>query len=142
MILKESPSVNVKKTENLDAKTNPWGITILSIEITDILIPSELEDAMSRMAQAERESQSRVILGNAEVDVAEKFEEAAKRYKDNPTALHLRAMNMVYDGLKKGGSIMVLPSSALDSMSLGTVMGVAALGKTQSKETQDADEGD
>ncbi|MBA7715536.1 hypothetical protein ES703_124585 [subsurface metagenome] len=113
----------------LDAKTNPWGITILSIEITDILIPTELEDAMSRRAQAERESQSRVILGEAEVKVAEKFEEAARRYQDNPTALHLRAMNMIYDGLKKNNSIMILPSSALESMSLGTVMGAAALAK-------------
>lgn len=141
-LLSERDRIGKEIQENLDAKTNPWGITILSIEITDILIPSELEDAMSRRAQAERESQSRVILGNAEVEVAEKFEQAAIRYKDNPTALHLRAMNMVYDGLKKGGSIMLLPSSALESMSLGTVMGAAALEKTQSKENQSADRGD
>ena len=115
----------------LDLKTNPWGITILSIEITDIIIPGELEDSMSKRAQAERESQSRLILGNAEVKVAEKFEEAARRYTDNPTALHLRAMNMVCDGLKRNGSLMILPSSALDSMSLGAVLGATALGKSQ-----------
>ena len=84
---------------------------------------------MSRQAQAERERRSRVILGTAEVEVAEKFEKAAEKYRDNPTALHLRAMNMVYEGIRKNGSIMLLPSSALESMSLGTVMGAAALDK-------------
>jgi hypothetical protein len=113
----------------LDAKTNPWGITILSIEFTDIIIPQKLEDAMSKQAQAERERQSRIILGTAEVEIAEKFREASKKYADNPTALQLRAMNMVYEGIRSKGSMMILPSSALDSMNLGTVMGTAAFGK-------------
>ncbi|MBN2735599.1 MAG: slipin family protein [Spirochaetales bacterium] len=113
----------------LDAKTSPWGITILSIEITDIIIPKELEDAMSRRAQAERERQSRVILGTAELEVADKFQQAAEKYKDNPTALHLRAMNMIYEGIRKKGTIMLLPSSALDSMSLGANLGALNLAK-------------
>jgi regulator of protease activity HflC (stomatin/prohibitin superfamily) len=114
----------------LDAKTNPWGITILSIDISDIIIPKELEDAMSKQAQAERERQSRVILGTAEVEISEKFEEASRRYRDNPTALHLRAMNMIYEGLRKHGSLVLLPSTALESMSLGTTLGAVALEKT------------
>jgi regulator of protease activity HflC (stomatin/prohibitin superfamily) len=128
-LLSDRERIGKEIQEILDTKTNPWGISILSVEITDIIIPRELEDAMSRRAQAERERQSRVILGAAEVEVAEKFEQAAKRYRDNPTALHLRAMNMVYEGIKKHGSIMLLPSTALESMSLGTVMGALALGK-------------
>jgi regulator of protease activity HflC (stomatin/prohibitin superfamily) len=125
----------------LDAKTNPWGITILSIEMTDIIIPKNLEDALSKRAQAERERQSRVILGDAEIAVADKFREAAKRYETNPTALHLRAMNMIYEGLKKQGSIMLIPSQALDSMSLGASIGAFALGKSdellkQSRKTE------
>lgn len=116
----------------LDEKTNSWGISIMSVEITDIVIPENLEDAMSKVAQAEREKESRVILGSAEVEIAEKFEKAAEHYKNNPTALHLRAMNMAYEGLRqKTGSIMVLPSSALDSMNIGTTMGMAAWDKTE-----------
>lgn len=134
-LLAEREHIGKEIQEVLDAKTNSWGITILSIEITDIIIPRELEDAMSRRAQAERERQSRVILGIAEVEVAEKFEQASKRYKDNPTALHLRAMNMIYEGLKKHGSIMLLPSTALESMSLGTTLGALALGKEKIVET-------
>ncbi len=119
----------------LDEKTNSWGITILSVEITDIVIPENLEDAMSKVAQAEREKESRVILGSAEVEIAAKFEKAAEHYKDNPTALHLRAMNMAYEGLRqKSGSLMVLPSSALDSMNIGSTMGMAALDRTEKME--------
>jgi regulator of protease activity HflC (stomatin/prohibitin superfamily) len=114
----------------LDAKTNPWGITILSVEFTDIILPQGLEDAMSRVAQAEREKQARVILGEAEVEIAGKFEEASLRYRDNPTALNLRAMNMVYEGLRQKGAMILVPSSALESMNLGTVMGSVALQKT------------
>lgn len=106
----------------LDRKTNPWGITILSIEIKDIIIPKELEDAMSKKAQAERERQSRVILSTAEVEISEKFAEASKQYKDNPTALHLRAMNMIYEGIKKHGTIVLVPSSGLSTMSLGGIL--------------------
>jgi SPFH domain / Band 7 family len=116
----------------LDEKTNSWGISILSVEITDIVIPETLEDAMSKVAQAEREKESRVILGSAEVEIAAKFEEAAEHYKDNPTALHLRAMNMAYEGLRqKTGTLMVLPSSAMDSMNIGSAMGMAALDRTK-----------
>ncbi len=117
----------------LDAKTNPWGITIQSVEFTEIIIPIALEDAMSKKAQAEREKQSRVILGAAEVEIAEKFEKAAEKYRNNPTALQLRAMNMVYEGIRQKGSMMLLPSSALDSMNLGAVMGTIALNKTDKK---------
>jgi len=115
----------------LDAKTNPWGITILSVEFTDIILPQALEDAMSRVAQAEREKQARVILGAAEVEIAGKFEEASRLYRDNPTALNLRAMNMVYEGMRQKGAMMLVPSSALEGMNLGALMGAAALGAAQ-----------
>jgi regulator of protease activity HflC (stomatin/prohibitin superfamily) len=115
----------------LDAKTNPWGITILSVEFTDIILPQGLEDAMSRVAQAEREKQARVILGAAEVEVADKFEEASRRYRENPTALNLRAMNMVYESMRQKGALMLVPSSALEGMNLGALMGTAALGAAQ-----------
>jgi regulator of protease activity HflC (stomatin/prohibitin superfamily) len=118
----------------LDAKTNPWGITILSVEFTDIILPQGLEDAMSRVAQAEREKQARVILGAAEVEIAEKFEEASVRYRNNPTALNLRAMNMVYEGLRQKGAMILVPSSALESMNLGTVMASAALERSAGAE--------
>jgi len=120
----------------LDEKTNSWGISIMSVEITDIVIPQNLEDAMSKVAQAEREKESRVILGSAEVEIAEKFEKAAERYKDNPTALHLRAMNMAYEGLRQKGPLMVLPSSALDGMNIGGTMGMAALNKVDKIENE------
>jgi len=120
----------------LDEKTNSWGITILSVEITDIIIPENLGDAMSKVAQAEREKESRVILGSAEGEIAAKFEKAAEHYHDNPTALHLRAMNMAYEGLRQKGSLMVLPSSALDSMNIGGAMGLAALDKVEKTEKE------
>lgn len=119
----------------LDHKTNPWGITILSVEFTDITIPKELEDSMSLEAQAIREKKSRVILSEAEIEVAKNFEIAAGKYNENETAIKLRSMNIVYEGLKKKeGSIMVLPSSALDQMNLGTTMGMAALQKEEKAE--------
>ena len=114
----------------LDTKTNPWGVSIMSIEFTDVIIPKELEDAMSKKAQAEREKQSRIILGEAEVEVAKQFREASKSYEGNPEALQLRAMNMVYEGIRHKGSMMILPSSALDSMNLGGTMGMASFQKT------------
>ena len=117
----------------LDAKTNPWGVTILSIEITDIIIPKELEDSLSKQAQAEREKRSRVILATAEVEIARQFETAANTYADNPTALQLRAMNMIYEGIRQNNSMMLMPASILDSMNLGTVLGSAALQKLQEK---------
>lgn len=123
----------------LEAKTSGWGITILSIEIRDIIIPKELEDAMSKRAQAERERQSRLILGTAEVEVAQKFEEASERYKANPVALQLRAMNILYEGLKKGGSLVLVPASVLESMSLGTSLGLTAFDKA--KRLEDKNQG-
>ena len=122
----------------LDAKTNPWGITILSVEFTDIILPQALEDAMSRVAQAEREKQARVILGAAEVEIAGKFEEASRLYRDNPTALNLRAMNMVYEGMRQKGAMMLVPSSALEGMNLGALMGAAALGGAQQPRSEAA----
>ena len=111
----------------IDERTTPWGISVQSVEIRDVIIPQGLEDAMSRQAQAERERQARVILGDSERQVAEKFGEAAKTYADNPTALHLRAMNMLYEGLKTNSTIVIVPSSALETMSLGGLSGMTAL---------------
>ena len=128
-LLSERDQLGKEIQEILTIKTNPWGITILSIEIRDIIIPKELESAMSKKAQAERERQSRVILGTAEIEISEKFEKASRLYKDNPTALHLRAMNMIYDGLQKNGSIILLPSNAIETMSLGSVIGTTSLAK-------------
>jgi len=116
--------------EIIDARTEPWGVSVQSVEIREIKIPSELQDTMSRQAQAERERQARVILGESEKQIAQSFAEAALMYVDNPTALHLRAMNMRFEGLKEKGSLMIIPSSAVDSMNLGVIGGLAALGKT------------
>ncbi|MFP4617888.1 MAG: SPFH domain-containing protein [Spirochaetaceae bacterium] len=124
----------------LDAKTNPWGITVLSVEFTDIIIPKELEDIMSRKAQAYREKQAREILGDAEISVAEKMTTANEFYRNNPQAFQLRAMNMVYDGLRQSkGSIMLMPSSAIESMDLGSPAGLAALQKMQNQTREDGD---
>ena len=111
----------------LDEKTNPWGITVQSVEIRDVKIPQALEDAMSREAQAERERRARVILGTAETEISGKFADASALYKDNPIALHLRAMNMLYEGLKEKGALMLVPSSAVESMGMGGLLGAAAL---------------
>lgn len=115
----------------LDKKTDPWGITAQSVEIRDIIIPQGLEDAMSKQAQAERERQSRIILGTAETEIAEKFARASEAYRDNPVALHLRAMNMVYEGLKQKGSMVIVPSTAVETMGLGALGGLTALGRDQ-----------
>ena len=111
----------------IDARSNPWGVTVQSVEMRDVVIPSALQDAMSREAQAAREKQARIILGQAEMEIAHSFEEAAKSYLHNPTALHLRAMNMLYEGLKEKGALMLIPSSAVESMGMGGLMGAAAL---------------
>ena len=111
----------------IDERTEPWGINVISVEVKDVLIPSALEDAMSMQAQAERERQARVILGDSERQVAEKFGEAAKTYTNNPVALHLRAMNMLYEGLKQNSTIVIVPSSAVDTMQLGGMAGLTAL---------------
>jgi len=122
--------------EIIDERTEPWGITVRSVEIRDVVIPELLEDAMSRQAQAERERQARVILGDAERQIADKFLEASKLYQQNPIALHLRAMNMLYEGLKEKGSLIVVPSTAVESMGLGTISGLAALGKEYEPKSQ------
>jgi regulator of protease activity HflC (stomatin/prohibitin superfamily) len=111
----------------IDERTEPWGIKVISVEVKDVLIPPALEDAMSMQAQAERERQARVILGDSERQVAEKFGEAAKTYTDNPVALHLRAMNMLYEGLKENSTIVIVPSSAIETMQLGGLAGMTAL---------------
>lgn len=113
----------------LDEKTNPWGITVQSVEIRDVKIPHELEDAMSRQAQAERERQARNILGQAETEIADKFSQAAAVYQDNPVALHLRAMNMLYEAIKERGSMVIVPSSAVETMGLGGMLATSALAK-------------
>lgn len=110
----------------IDARTHDWGIVVRSVEIRDVTIPPNLEDAMSRQAQAEREKRARVILGDAEVEIAEKFEVAARRYTNNATAFQLRAMNMLYEGLKEKGSLMVVPSATVDSFNAGSLAGLAA----------------
>ena len=112
----------------LDEKTNPWGITVQSVEIRDVKIPQALEDAMSRQAQAERERQARNILGQAETEIADKFTQAAAIYRNDPTALHLRAMNMLYEAIKERGSMVIVPSSVVETMGLGGSLATAALG--------------
>ncbi len=111
----------------IDERTTPWGITVQSVEIRDVIIPPVLEDAMSRQAQAERERQARVILGESEMQIADSFAEAAKSYETNPTALHLRAMNMLFEGLKQKGALVIVPSTAVDTMNLGAIPGIVAL---------------
>jgi regulator of protease activity HflC (stomatin/prohibitin superfamily) len=120
--------------EVLDRKTNSWGITVQSVEIRDVIIPTGLEDAMSKQAQAERERQARIILGTAEIEIASKFVEAAQPYQNNPVAVHLRAMNMLYEGLKEKGSMIIVPSSAVESMNLGAIGGLASLGQSPGRD--------
>jgi regulator of protease activity HflC (stomatin/prohibitin superfamily) len=124
---REKIAEDLQKT--LDSNTNPWGITCQTVGIRDIIIPQALADAMSKQAQAERERKARVILGTAETEIAEKFAKASLQYADNPIALHLRGMNMLYEGLKEKGSMVIVPSSALDSMNLGVIGGLASLAK-------------
>lgn len=118
----------------IDERTEPWGINVISVEVKDVLIPPALEDAMSMQAQAERERQARVILGDSERQVAEKFGDAAKTYADNPTAFHLRAMNMLYEGLKQNATIVIVPSTAVETMQLGGLSGLTALTMELQKE--------
>lgn len=120
--------LDARLQEIIDERTEPWGVTVQSVEIREIKIPRDLQDTMSRQAQAERERQARVILGESEKQIAQSFCEAAEKYADNPTALHLRAMNMLFEGLKEKGSLMIIPSSAIDSMNLGALGGLASLG--------------
>lgn len=113
----------------IDERTTPWGVTVQSVEIRDIVIPQDLEDAMSRQAQAERERQARVILGESEKQIADSFSQASQAYIDNPTALHLRAMNMLFEGLKEKGALVIVPSSAVDTMNLGAMSGLVSIGQ-------------
>src|SRR5213596_677049 len=126
-LLRGRERIETELQQLIDVRSNPWGITVQSVEMRDVVIPSALQDAMSREAQAAREKQARIILGEAEMEIAHSFQEAAKSYHDNPTALHLRAMNMLYEGLKEKGALMLIPSSAVESMGMGGLMGAAAL---------------
>lgn len=128
-ILVGRSTIDKELQQVIDERTTPWGVTVQSVEIRDIVIPQELEDAMSRQAQAERERQARVILGESEKQIAESFAEASQAYINNPTALHLRAMNMLFEGLKEKGALIIVPSSAVDTMNLGGVSGLVSLGQ-------------
>jgi len=130
-LLSNRQTIDASLQQAIDGRTTPWGITVQSVEIRDIKIPENLQDAMSRQAQAERERQARVIFGDAERQIAASFVEASKSYIGNPVALHLRAMNMLYEGLKEKGAMIIVPSSAVETMSLGAVTGLASLGATQ-----------
>lgn len=127
-MITERESLGRELQRILDEKTNPWGITVQSVEIRDVRIPQALEDAMSRQAQAERERQARNILGQAETEISDKFSQAALTYQNNPVALHLRAMNMLYEAIKERGSMVIVPSSAVETMGLGGTLATAALG--------------
>lgn len=123
----------------IDERTSPWGIAVQSVEIRDVIIPAALQDAMSRQAQAERERQARVILGQSELQIAQSFRDAGKMYESNPTALHLRAMNMLYEGLKEKGALVIVPSSAVETMNLGGMLSLGALEKSLRKKRKDKD---
>lgn len=135
-LLQEREHIAEDLQKTLDANTNPWGITCQTVGIRDIIIPQALADAMSKQAQAERERKARVILGTAETEIAEKFAKASEQYANNPIALHLRGMNMLYEGLKEKGSMVIVPSSALDSMNLGVLGGLTALSKLNETEKE------
>jgi len=129
-LLSDREKISAELQTILDEHTNPWGITCQNVGIRDIIIPQNLADAMSKQAQAQRERQARVILGTAETEIALKFAEASQQYIDNPVALHLRGMNMLFEGLKEKGSMVIVPSSALDSMNLGAIGGLVSLAKS------------
>jgi regulator of protease activity HflC (stomatin/prohibitin superfamily) len=126
-MLSERESMGRELQHILDEKTNPWGITVQSVEIRDVKIPPALEDAMSRQAQAERERQARTILGRAETEISEMFAQAAKAYENNPVALQLRAMNLLYEAMKEKGSMIIVPSSAVETLGLGTMLASASM---------------
>ena len=126
-LLRGRERIETELQQLIDQRSNPWGVTVSSVEMRDVVIPGALQDAMSREAQAAREKQARIILGEAEREIAHSFSEAAKMYHGDPTALHLRAMNMLYEGLKEKGAMMIVPSSAVESMGMGGLMGAAAL---------------
>jgi regulator of protease activity HflC (stomatin/prohibitin superfamily) len=125
-LLRGRERIEAELQKLIDERSTPWGVTVQSVEMRDVVIPQQLQDAMSREAQASREKQARIILGQAEVEIATLFEQAAKSYEANPTALHLRAMNILYEGLKEKGALMVVPSTAVESMGLGGMLGASA----------------
>jgi regulator of protease activity HflC (stomatin/prohibitin superfamily) len=135
-LLRGREKIETELQSLIDVRSNPWGVTVQSVEMRDVIIPSALQDAMSREAQASREKQARVILGQAEVEIAKLFSEASKSYHDNPTALHLRAMNMLYEGLKEKGALMLVPSSAVETMGMGGLLGAAAMQQQQLTQSQ------
>jgi regulator of protease activity HflC (stomatin/prohibitin superfamily) len=126
-LLRGRERIETELQQLIDQRSNPWGVTVSSVEMRDVVIPGALQDAMSREAQAAREKQARIILGEAEREIAHSFQEAARMYHNDPTALHLRAMNMLYEGLKEKGAMMIVPSSAVESMGMGGLLGAAAL---------------
>jgi regulator of protease activity HflC (stomatin/prohibitin superfamily) len=126
-LLRGREKIEEELQQLIDARSTPWGVTVQSVEMRDIVIPSQLQEAMSREAQAAREKRARIILGEAEMEIAQSFETASRVYQDNPTALHLRAMNMLYEGLKEKGALMLIPSTAVESMGMGGLLGAAAL---------------
>jgi len=130
-LLRGREEIETQLQRLIDERCNPWGVTVQSVEMRDVIIPDALQDAMSREAQASREKQARVILGEAEVEIAKLFRLASESYAGNPTALHLRAMNMLYEGLKEKGALMLVPSSAVESMGMGGLLGAAALQQQQ-----------
>ena len=130
-LLRGRERIETELQQLIDQRSSPWGVTVASVEMRDVVIPDALQDAMSREAQAAREKAARIILGEAEKEIAHSFEEAARSYQNNPTALHLRAMNMLYEGLKEKGALMLIPSSAVESMGMGGLMGAAALQQQQ-----------
>jgi regulator of protease activity HflC (stomatin/prohibitin superfamily) len=127
VLLRGREQIEAELQKLIDQRTTPWGVTVQSVEMRDVVIPPALQDAMSREAQASREKEARIILGQAEVEIAHLFESASRCYEHNPTALHLRAMNMLYEGLKEKGALMIVPSTAVESMGLGGLLGAAAL---------------
>ena len=133
-MLEGREKISAELQKIIDERTEPWGVNVISVEVKDVLIPPALEDAMSMQAQAERERQARVILGDSERQVAEKFGDAAKTYANNPTAFHLRAMNMLYEGLKQNSTIVIVPSTAVETMQLGGISGLTALTMELKKE--------
>jgi regulator of protease activity HflC (stomatin/prohibitin superfamily) len=135
VLLSNRKAIDERLRLSIDAKTANWGIDVRSVEIRDVKIPVPLQDAMSRQAQAERERQARVILGTAEAEIAQKFVEAARTYADNPVALHLRGMNMLYESVKERGSTIIVPSSAVDSMNLGSIAGITSLARASNGES-------
>jgi len=126
-LLRGREKIEADLQQLIDQRSTPWGVTVSAVEMRDVVIPVALQDAMSREAQAAREKQARIILGQAELEIAQSFQQAAKAYHDDPTALHLRAMNMLYEGLKEKGALMLIPSSAVESMGMGGLLGAAAL---------------